>query len=226
MIKSLNHALQSALFDVKLSWDPPKGWTVKQIPEVIPPVFHGNRLVLYAVLQRSEVSEDIPPSKASKTFNPFQFLTRRKPHVKYYREAEETPSKGEEAGTNKGSVKLEAVIVKQSGGCDGFSHKLRYDIQQEAQLAKSSPLLTLHRLAGKRWIQELQDDGKTADQRAIIALSKVLNVISKHTSFIAIDQENKEAIRGPLVSLNKQTFCNSYDWSSESDEDLGAIGGK
>ena len=40
--------------DVSLTWDSPKGWAVQQIPSSLPPLYSGDRLVVYGLMKPSE----------------------------------------------------------------------------------------------------------------------------------------------------------------------------
>ena len=54
MIKTLKRALQPVISDINIVWDLAKGWTMHQIPSSLPPLFSGDRLVVYGVLKASE----------------------------------------------------------------------------------------------------------------------------------------------------------------------------
>ena len=54
VIKTLKSALQPVITDVSLTWDLPQGWVVQQIPSSLPPLFSGDRLVIYSLLESSE----------------------------------------------------------------------------------------------------------------------------------------------------------------------------
>ncbi|XP_068682232.1 von Willebrand factor A domain-containing protein 5A-like [Montipora foliosa] len=54
VIKTLKSALQPVITDVSVTWDLPQGWVVQQIPSFLPPLFSGDRLVIYGLLESSE----------------------------------------------------------------------------------------------------------------------------------------------------------------------------
>ena len=57
VIKTLKHALQPFLDDVKVNWELAGDWSVEQAPAVLPPVFLGDPLVVYGVLDGAHVQE-------------------------------------------------------------------------------------------------------------------------------------------------------------------------
>ncbi|CAH1801770.1 unnamed protein product [Owenia fusiformis] len=65
----------------------------------------------------------------------------------------------------------------------------------------SSMSLTLHRLAAKLQIKELQNEKPTEDLNAdalknhVVLMSVSANVVSRHTAFVGVDKQNKEAIK-------------------------------
>ncbi|XP_074631358.1 von Willebrand factor A domain-containing protein 5A-like [Acropora palmata] len=54
VIRALKRSLQPAISDVSLTWDSPKGWAVQQIPSSLPPLYSGDRLVVYGLMKPSE----------------------------------------------------------------------------------------------------------------------------------------------------------------------------
>lgn len=54
VIRALKRSLQPAISDVSLTWDSPKGWAVQQIPSSLPPLYSGDRLVVYGLMEPSE----------------------------------------------------------------------------------------------------------------------------------------------------------------------------
>ena len=54
VIKTLKRALQPVIADVGVAWELESGYTVHQIPSSLPPLFSGDRLVVYGVLKVSE----------------------------------------------------------------------------------------------------------------------------------------------------------------------------
>ena len=77
-------------------------------------------------------------------------------------------------------------------------HKLKFPIKPAVKKETASQVSTIHHLAAKKLIKELElDGGKKAE---IIQLSCDSNVISSQTAFIAIDQDRKQAVKGSLHS--------------------------
>ncbi|XP_046842399.1 von Willebrand factor A domain-containing protein 5A-like [Xenia sp. Carnegie-2017] len=77
-------------------------------------------------------------------------------------------------------------------------HKMKFPIKPAVKKETASQVSTIHHLAAKKWIKELElDGGKKAE---IIQLSCDSNVISSQTAFIAIDQDRKQAVKGSLHS--------------------------
>lgn len=54
VIRALKRSLQTVISDVSLTWDSPKGWAVEQIPSSLPPLYSGDRLVVYGLMKPSE----------------------------------------------------------------------------------------------------------------------------------------------------------------------------
>lgn len=54
VIRALKRSLQTVISDVSLTWDSPKGWAVQQIPSSLPPLYSGDRLVVYGLMKPSE----------------------------------------------------------------------------------------------------------------------------------------------------------------------------
>ncbi|XP_046842450.1 von Willebrand factor A domain-containing protein 5A-like [Xenia sp. Carnegie-2017] len=77
-------------------------------------------------------------------------------------------------------------------------HKMNFPIKPAVKKETASQVSTIHHLAAKKLIKELElDGGKKAE---IIQLSCDSNVISSQTAFIAIDQDRKQAVKGSLHS--------------------------
>ena len=81
-------------------------------------------------------------------------------------------------------------------------------------LSTSTENRLFHRLASKAIIQEKQDtdldDEKVKED--IITMSKSLSVISKLTSFVAVDQESRKPVSRPMKkpeSMMYETMCGS-----------------
>ncbi|XP_046842404.1 von Willebrand factor A domain-containing protein 5A-like [Xenia sp. Carnegie-2017] len=104
-------------------------------------------------------------------------------------------------------------------------HKMKFPIKPAVKKETASQVSTIHHLAAKKLIKELElDGGKKAE---IIQLSCDSNVISSQTAFIAIDEDRKQAVKGSLHSWDlmpqeEEEFMlmslMTYSASSNSDE--------
>ena len=77
-------------------------------------------------------------------------------------------------------------------------HKMKFPIKPAVKKETASQVSTIHHLAAKKLIKELELDGEKKAE--IIQLSCDSNVISSQTAFIAIDQDRKQAVKGSLHS--------------------------
>ena len=66
-----------------------------------------------------------------------------------------------------------------------------------------SPVQTVHHLAGKALIKDWEREGK--EKREIVKLSVESSVVSSHTAFIAVDEENSKPIEGALQTWDLQS---------------------
>ena len=148
-----------------------------QIPSSLPPLFSGDRLVVFGILK--------------------------------------APENANEGGENE--VRLEAVIEKG----EKIEHLMKFPTPRIDVENKGNVLL--HQLAAKSFIQEKQDDHSErhdsgqefeTTKTSIISISKSANVVSKFTSFVAVDQDSNQPVSGPLskqfVPLSTsgyQSFC-------------------
>ena len=162
VIKTLKHALQPVITDVKVTWDLAAGWTVQQCPASVPPIFLGDRLVLYGLLESAKKMQ----------------------------------------GSLKGSAKLQCTMEGRQ-----LDHVIEFHVSDVGDKQESMALgesKSLHRLAAKCLIQEKQDkegeDTVLAEQEkaSIISISKSSKVVSKLTSFVAVDRASREPVSGPL----------------------------
>ena len=141
-----------------------------QIPSSFPPVFSGDRLVVYGVLKASE-----------------------------------NESEGED-----NEVRLEGML----GSGEKVEHLV--EISSPPIAVENKGYAVLHQLAAKSFIQENQDgysemnDGQEFEEakRSIISFSKTANVVSKLTSFVAVDKESNQPVTGPL----RKRFVPSYQY--------------
>ena len=159
VIRSLKHAMQPAVTGATVSFDLPPGYHARLAPSVVPPIFIGERTIVYALLESSE---------------------------------ETAASGGMATMTLQG--KLQGETVK---------HTLEVELRT---LSKSGEfplsLPTIHHLTGKAFIRDLllneESPGGRPVKEEVVKLSCECSVISKHTAFIAIDEEQKEPVKGSL----------------------------
>ena len=155
VIRSLKHALQPAVTGVKVHFSLPFGYTAKVVPEQVPPIFFGERTIVFGILQKNLLGKVVSGSK--------------------------------------GTVTLEGELLGEK-----MKHVLEFELPKEGA-AHSQLVPTIHHLAGKALIKGLQNEESAgAKKDEIVKLSCECSVISKHTAFIAIDEDQKEPVKGSL----------------------------
>jgi hypothetical protein len=157
VIRSLKHAMQPAVTNTSVRFELPFGYNAKVVPERVPPIFLGERTIIYGILEKSLVGKVISGSK--------------------------------------GSVTLKGELL---GG--KIEHKVEFQIPHEGNVGVDS-VSTIHHLAGKSLIKEYERNespGRGNKKAEIVKLSCESGVISKYTAFIAIDEEQKEPVKGSL----------------------------
>jgi hypothetical protein len=157
VIRSLKHAMQPAVTNTSVTFDLPFGYKAKVVPESVPPIFLGERTIIYGILEKSLVGKVISGSK--------------------------------------GSVTLKGELL---GG--KIEHKVEFQLPREGNFGVDS-VSTIHHLAGKSLIKEYERNespGRGNKKAEIVKLSCESGVISKYTAFIAIDEEQKEPVKGSL----------------------------
>ncbi|KAL9954876.1 hypothetical protein ACROYT_G042461 [Oculina patagonica] len=198
VIKTLKRALQPVISDVSVSWELEKGWTVQQIPSSLPQLFSGDRLVVFGLLK---------------------------------------PSHGNTAGEATVAGKEVKAQARLRGSLGQKGAAIDHVINFAATLAKDHDQAlhgTLHCLYAKCLIQEKQDEyhdtsrhwnnGEQESMKdSVISVSKAANVVSKFTSFVAIDKDSHQPVSGPLKN---PMFCYGaqdalYETDSSSDDDMG-----
>ena len=168
-----------------VAWELESGYTVHQIPSSLPPLFSGDRLVVYGVLKVSENANDCNSINV---------------------------------------VRLQGAV--ENGG--QLDHKIAFttsavdDSMDTDNNEADVNVNHLHLLAAKTTIQEKQDEfnesrdyGQVSEEAKnyIISISKLANVVSQLTSFVAVDKDSREPVSGPLryQKLNKVSrYCNLY----------------
>ena len=153
-----------------VAWELKSGYTVHQIPSSLPPLFSGDRLVVYGVLKVSENANDC---------NSINVVRLQ--------------------GAVENGGQLDHKIAFTTSAVDD---SLNTD-NNEADVNVNH----LHLLAAKTTIQEKQDEfnesrdyGQVSEEAKnyIISISKLANVVSQLTSFVAVDKDSREPVSGPL----------------------------
>ena len=154
VIRSLKHAMQPAVTGAQVHFSLPIGYSAKVAPEEVPPIFSGERTIVYGILQKSLLGKVVSGSR--------------------------------------GTVTLEGELLGEK-----IKHVLEFEVPGQGAGAGAVP--TIHHLAGKALIKGLQNmESSGARKDEIVKLSCECSVISKHTAFIAIDEEQKEPVKGSL----------------------------
>ena len=156
VIRSLKHAMQPSVTNVEVKFELPFGYSAKLAPEKVPPIFLGERTIIYGILSKSIVGKVVSGSK--------------------------------------GTVSLKGELL---GG--KFEHKMEFQLPNQDQVPVGG-VSTIHHLAGKSLIKEYErNEGSGKEKKGdIVKLSCECGVISKYTAFIAIDEEQKEPVKGSL----------------------------
>ena len=199
MIHFLKHAMQPAVTDTRVTFDLPPGYCARVAPAVVPPIFIGERTIVYAFLESSNEAE---------------------------------------LGGVKATVTLQGHLLRKT-----VKHILEVKLQPLAE-SGGFPLSvpTIHHLTGKAFIRDLlleEEPGEMAVKDEVVKLSCECGVISKHTAFIAIDEEQKEPVKGSLQTwdmvasrpaVEEVLFCQSMPMyarhihSSAASEPCGSSG--
>ena len=87
-----------------------------------------------------------------------------------------------------------------------IEHSIEFQIERKINESNGfSPKLTIHRLAAKSFVQEKQDqlddfEQDCKEKEDIVKISKASNVVSKLTSFVAVDNESREPVTAAMES--------------------------
>ena len=148
--------MQPSVTNVEVKFKLPFGYSAKLAPEKVPPIFLGERTIIYGILSKSLVDKVVSGSK--------------------------------------GTVSLKGELL---GG--KFEHKMEFQLPNQDQVPVGG-VSTIHHLAGKSLIKEYErNEGSGKEKKGdIVKLSCECGVISKYTAFIAIDEEQKEPVKGSL----------------------------
>ena len=167
-----------------------------QVPSSLPPLFSGDRLVVYGLLKPSE--------------NAKQGMTK---------------------------VRLQCTL----GNGEKMEHFIIFStppIKNASFLdSETNSSVLLHCLAAKTFIKVKQDDVSDMweiqrEKSSIVSVSKSSNVVSKFTSFVAVDEESHQIVSGPLrkqfvtsfasqvMGFSQQRFKTSSVFDSACDSQL------
>ena len=152
MIRSLKRAIQPAVSNVSVQFDltAPKLSTTYQCPDKLPPVYAGEKLVVYGLV-------DVPQDQM-------------------------------------GHIKGKAVLKGEVSG-QQVKHVVQFS-SRPAGAANTSNIFPVHRLAAKALIADWQDAGRSKED--IVSVSVESSVISRHTAFIAVDEDSSSPVQGAL----------------------------
>ena len=173
---------------MSVTWHLTEGWTVQQVPSSLPPLFSGDRLVVYGLLKPSE-------------------------------NAKHSMNKVLLTGTLGNKEKMEHFI---SFSTPPVRNAYFMD-------SKTNSNVLLHCLAAKTFINVKQDDisGMWEIQReksSIVSVSKSTNVVSKFTSFVAVDEESHQIVSGPLRKQFVPSFASLVNgFSQQCFKTLGVV---
>ena len=146
----------------------PGDFVIQQSPQNLPPVYNGEKMVVYGVL---------------------------------------TPKGSPQDREITGKAILKGQILGKK-----MEHYVPFTFNPAASSHPS--LLTIHHLAAKALIKDWQEQGKSKEE--IVKLSVDSSVISSHTAFIAVDEENSEPISGAMKTWDVQSRI-EYDAYYNSD---------
>lgn len=150
----MKKALQPSVTDVELKFSVPRGVEVLQAPSKIPPVFNGEKVVLYGWLK---------------------------------------------GGSGK-SGSCSAVLRGKMLGSD-VEHQIDFQLKETTPSSSTDSAAIVHQLAAKSLIKDWESE-KDKKKAAIIKLSIESSVVSSHTSYIAVDEEQNKPIEGAIKTYD------------------------
>ncbi|CAH3128663.1 unnamed protein product, partial [Pocillopora meandrina] len=170
VIKTLKRALQPVIADVGVAWELESGYTVHQIPSSLPPLFSGDRLVVYGVLKVSENAND------SNSIN----VVRLQGAI-------------ENGGQLDHKIAFTTSAVDDSLNTD--NNEADVNVNHLHLLAAKT---TIQEKQDE--FNESRDYGQVSEEAKsyIISISKLANVVSQLTSIVAVDKDSREPVSGPL----------------------------
>ena len=156
VIRSLKRALQPAVTDVRVEFKVPGGYEVTQSPQNLPPVFNGEKLVVYGILKAKGSARD-----------------------------------------GSGKAVLKGMILGKK-----LEHSVSFQL---VPIPGAAPeLASVHHLAGKALVKDWESEGRSKE--SVVKLSIESSVVSSHTAFVAIDEENSEPISGAMKTWDIQAM--------------------
>ena len=162
VIRSLKRALQPAVTDVSVEFMVPGGYEVVQSPQNLPPVFNGEKLVVYGILKAKGSARD-----------------------------------------GSGKAVLKGMILGKK-----LEHSVSFQL---VPIPGAAPeLASIHHLAGKALVKDWESEGRSKE--SVVKLSIESSVISSHTAFVAIDEENSEPISGAMKTWDIRALEEEADF--------------
>ena len=121
------------------------------------------------------------------------------------------PSSSPLTKTQDGAISLSGDLLGAK-----IEHNMKFQVPVSVTKESVSQVSTIHHLAAKKLIKEMELNTSTSKNNIMIELSCNSSVICSQTAFIAIDEERKEAVKGSL-----EIWDILADESVESDDDMG-----
>ena len=100
-----------------------------------------------------------------------------------------------------GHIKGKAVLKGEVSG-QQVKHVVQFS-SRPAGAANTSDIFPVHRLAAKALIADWQDAGRSKGD--IVSVSVESSVISRHTAFIAVDEDSSSPVQGALQTWDIKT---------------------
>ena len=161
VIRSLKRAFQPAVTDVRVEFKVPGGYEIMQSPQNLPPVFNGEKLVVYGILKAKGSARD-----------------------------------------SSGKAVLRGMILGKK-----LEHSVSFQLVRIPGVAPK--LASIHHLAGKALVKDWESEGQSKE--SVVKLSIESSVISSHTAFVVIDEENSEPISGAMktwdIRASENVLC-------------------
>lgn len=169
VMQMLKRALSPSLSDVCVNWSLPDGVEVMQTPANVPPVFSGDRLVIYGLLSNVVASSTVKEYQAT-----LQGV----------------------CGGNLFEHSIPFSVTPSRPGCKKTVHQLAsrciiHDLQDDKLTLEAQKMLTGLVSQGTRKAQE-------SKKELIVELGVAANVVSQETAFVAVDEGSTEPVLGSM----------------------------